>query len=48
MVTLGTGIGSALFVNGVLVPNTEFGHLEIRGKDAEQPRLRARQDRSTS
>jgi polyphosphate glucokinase len=36
MVTLGTGIGSALFVNGVLVPNTEFGHLEIRGKDAEQ------------
>jgi polyphosphate glucokinase len=36
MVTLGTGIGSALFVNGILVPNTEFGHLEIRGKDAEQ------------
>ena len=36
MVTFGTGIGSALFVDGVLVPNTEFGHLEIRGKDAEQ------------
>jgi polyphosphate glucokinase len=36
MVTLGTGIGSALFVDGILVPNTEFGHLEIRGKDAEQ------------
>jgi polyphosphate glucokinase len=36
MVTLGTGIGSALFVNGILVPNTEFGHLEIRGKDAER------------
>jgi len=35
MVTFGTGIGSALFVDGVLVPNTEFGHLEIRGKDAE-------------
>jgi len=35
MVTLGTGIGTALFVNGTLVPNTEFGHLEIRGKDAE-------------
>ncbi len=33
--TLGTGIGSALFVDGVLVPNTEFGHIEIRGKDAE-------------
>ncbi len=36
MITLGTGIGSALFVNGVLVPNTEFGHLEVRGKAAEQ------------
>jgi len=36
MVTLGTGIGSALFENGILVPNTEFGHLEIRGKDAER------------
>ena len=35
MVTLGTGIGSALFRAGVLVPNTEFGHIEIRGKDAE-------------
>jgi polyphosphate glucokinase len=34
--TLGTGIGSALFVDGVLVPNTEFGHIEIRGKDAER------------
>jgi polyphosphate glucokinase len=36
MVTLGTGIGSAVFANGVLVPNTELGHLEIRGKDAEK------------
>jgi polyphosphate glucokinase len=35
MVTLGTGIGSAVFVDGHLLPNTEFGHLEIRGKDAE-------------
>lgn len=35
MLTLGTGIGSALFVDGVLVPNTEFGHLEVRGKKAE-------------
>ena len=35
MVTLGTGIGTALFINGTLVPNTELGHLEIRGKDAE-------------
>ena len=35
MLTLGTGIGSSLFVGGQLVPNTEFGHIEIRGKDAE-------------
>ncbi|WP_113704275.1 polyphosphate--glucose phosphotransferase [Nonomuraea lactucae] len=35
MLTFGTGIGSALFADGVLVPNTEFGHLEIRGKEAE-------------
>jgi polyphosphate glucokinase len=36
MLTLGTGIGSALFTQGILVPNTEFGHIEIRGKDAEK------------
>jgi polyphosphate glucokinase len=36
MLTLGTGIGSALFIDSVLVPNTEFGHIEIRGKDAEK------------
>jgi polyphosphate glucokinase len=36
MLTLGTGIGSALFIDGQLVPNTEFGHIEIRGKDAER------------
>ncbi|MFG1683366.1 polyphosphate--glucose phosphotransferase [Nonomuraea sp. NPDC049269] len=35
MLTFGTGIGSAVFVDGVLVPNTEFGHLQIHGKDAE-------------
>lgn len=35
MITLGTGIGSALFVDGVLVPNTELGHLEVHGKEAE-------------
>jgi polyphosphate glucokinase len=33
--TLGTGIGSALLYNGVLVPNTELGHLEVDGHDAE-------------
>jgi polyphosphate glucokinase len=36
LLTLGTGIGSALFIDGVLVPNTEFGHIQIRGKDAER------------
>ena len=35
MSTLGTGIGSAIFVDGHLLPNTELGHLEIRGEDAE-------------
>lgn len=36
LLTLGTGIGSALFVNGVLLPNTELGHIEMHGKDAER------------
>jgi polyphosphate glucokinase len=35
ILTFGTGIGSAIFINGILLPNTEFGHMEIRGKDAE-------------
>jgi polyphosphate glucokinase len=35
MLTLGTGIGTSLFVEGRLVPNTELGHIEIEGKDAE-------------
>lgn len=33
--TLGTGIGSAMIYRGVLIPNSELGHLEIDGKDAE-------------
>ncbi|OON81352.1 polyphosphate--glucose phosphotransferase [Streptomyces tsukubensis] len=36
VLTFGTGIGSALFSNGVLVPNTELGHLELEGHDAEK------------
>ncbi len=36
MLTFGTGIGSALLMNGVLVPNTELGHLELDGHDAER------------
>ncbi|WP_240506218.1 polyphosphate--glucose phosphotransferase [Thermoactinospora rubra] len=35
VLTFGTGIGSALFAGGVLVPNTELGHLELHGRDAE-------------
>lgn len=35
VLTFGTGIGSALFVDGTLVPNTELGHLELNGKEAE-------------
>jgi len=35
VLTIGTGVGSALFVDGRLVPNTELGHLELKGGDAE-------------
>ena len=35
LVTLGTGLGTAIFNQGILLPNTEFGHLEIGGHDAE-------------
>jgi polyphosphate glucokinase len=36
VLTLGTGVGSGLFNDGLLVPNTELGHMEIRGRDAER------------
>lgn len=36
MLTLGTGIGTALFVDGRLFPNTELGHLQLHAKDAER------------
>lgn len=36
MITLGTGIGCGMFYNGELFPNTELGHLQVRGKDAER------------
>jgi polyphosphate glucokinase len=47
--TFGTGIGSGLFVDGVLVPNTELGHLELDGHDAEtraSAKVRNREDLS--
>jgi len=43
--TLGTGIGSALVYNGVLVPNSELGHLEIDGHDAEKRAASSVKDR---
>jgi polyphosphate glucokinase len=49
VLTLGTGIGSAMFVNGALLPNSELGHLEIRGKIAENrasDRVRSKKDLS--
>ena len=36
LLTLGTGIGSALFVDGILVPNTELGHIQVGGREAEK------------
>ena len=35
LLTLGTGIGTAIFYQGKLLPNTEFGHMEMKGEDAE-------------
>jgi len=49
MITLGTGIGFALFNDGVLLPNTELGHIEMHGKDAEShasARVREEHDES--
>jgi polyphosphate glucokinase len=36
MLTFGTGIGTAFFVDGILLPNTELGHMEVRGREAEK------------
>ncbi|AOT60827.1 MULTISPECIES: polyphosphate--glucose phosphotransferase [Streptomyces] len=49
MLTFGTGIGSALFVDGRLVPNTELGHLELNGREAEKhASTRAKEDKDLS
>lgn len=45
MTTLGTGIGSALFYNGILIPNSELGHLEIDGLNAESQASYAAKER---
>jgi polyphosphate glucokinase len=45
VVTLGTGIGTALFHNGVLIPNSELGHIELDGDDFEQRAAAGARDR---
>ena len=45
MLTLGTGIGSAFLIDGTLVPNTEIGHLELDGSDAERRASNAARER---
>ncbi|MDH6181082.1 polyphosphate glucokinase [Microbacteriaceae bacterium SG_E_30_P1] len=45
LTTLGTGIGSALIYNGVLIPNSELGHLMIGGRDAEKRASNAARER---
>jgi polyphosphate glucokinase len=45
LLTFGTGIGSALFTDGVLVANTELGHLELNGVDAETRAAESARDR---
>jgi len=44
LLTFGTGIGSALLLDGKLVPNTELGHLELEGRDAEKKASSAAKD----
>ncbi|GGR16885.1 polyphosphate--glucose phosphotransferase [Streptomyces netropsis] len=49
VLTFGTGIGSAVFIDGRLVPNTELGHLELSGHDAEKrASTRAKEDKDLS
>lgn len=45
LTTLGTGIGTALIYNGVLIPNSEFGHMEMGGKDSERQASNAARER---
>ncbi|MGV9713396.1 polyphosphate--glucose phosphotransferase [Gordonia sp. NPDC003424] len=49
LLTLGTGIGSAILINGTLVPNTELGHMIINGKEAEhQASSKVKEDKGWS
>jgi polyphosphate glucokinase len=44
MLTLGTGIGTSVFVGGRLLPNSELGHIEIRGEDLSWKKYAGRLD----
>jgi polyphosphate glucokinase len=45
VLTIGTGMGTALFADGRLLPNTELGHLEMKGRDAEERVAESARDR---
>ena len=45
VLTIGTGMGTALFIDGRLVPNTELGHIELKGRDAEERAAESARDR---
>jgi polyphosphate glucokinase len=45
VLTIGTGMGTALFVDGRLLPNTELGHVELKGHDAEERVAESGRDR---
>jgi polyphosphate glucokinase len=45
LLTFGTGIGSAVIHNGTLIPNTEFGHVDVGGKEAEHRAASSVRDR---
>jgi polyphosphate glucokinase len=47
LLTFGTGIGSGLFLDGKLVPNTELGHIEVDGHDAEHKAAASARDRES-
>lgn len=45
IITIGTGLGTSLFTDGVLLPNVEMGHIEMGGKDAESQASEAARER---
>lgn len=45
VLTIGTGMGSAVFADGRLLPNTELGHIELKGRDAEERVAESARDR---